>query len=126
MTKRRVRDERQAELFCLPEPPPPPVKVVRQPKRPTVVDAAPEPEVETAIEERIARLTQREVEDLARGLPDEHLAHVALASARELLRRLGRGSAQRRPRSARGSTPIEHAVRQIAAALAEGAPSDEW
>lgn len=126
MTKRRVRDERQAELFSLPEPPPPPVKVVRQPKRPTVVEVAPDPAAETAIEEMIARLTQREVEDLARGLPDESLAYVALAGARELLRRLGKSSAQHRPRSARGGTSIEHAVRQIAAALAEGTSSDEW
>lgn len=126
MTRRRVRDERQAELFSLPEPPPPPVKVVRQPRRPTVVDAAPDLAAEAAIEEAITRLTQREIENLARGLPDEPLAHVALASARELLRRLGRSGAQRRPRSARGGPSIEHAARQIAASLAEGIPGDEW
>ena len=126
MTK-RVRDERQCELFCLPEPLPVPVKAVRQTKRQPKEEPAAAPRPEMTAEEVVACLTPSVLENLVSTLPDDKLALVVIAATRDLKRRLARSGSQRRSRSAKGGvSDLERAVRQGADAFREAAPSDEW
>ena len=87
MTRRLVQDERQAELFRLPELPAPAKMLRRSTRRPKDDPPAPMPEM---AEEVAARLTPVELDDLVRALPDEKLAHLFVAATRDLRRRLAR------------------------------------
>lgn len=125
MTRRLVRDERQAELFRLPERPAP-AKTPRGSGPPSKDEPALGPVVEMA-EEVAARLTPVELDDLVRALPDGKLAHLLVAATRDLRRRLARAGSQRRSRAAKGgASDLERALRQVAAELGEPASADEW
>jgi hypothetical protein len=97
MTK-RVPDERQGELFGLPEPSPVPVKAARPSKRQPKDEPAAAPTPEITAEEVAARLMPPELDDLVRTLPDDKLALVVMAAMRDLKRRLARSGTQRRAR----------------------------
>src|SRR4051794_8621705 len=101
MTRRSARDQRQAELFHLPESPPTPVKPARRPTRRLKEEPAADPAPEVTAEQVAARLTPPELEVLVRTLPDDKLAHVVMAATRDLKSRLERSGAQRRSRSAK-------------------------
>ena len=125
MTRRPVRDERQSELFPLPETPPAPAKSARRPK-PTKDEPFPQAP-EMPAEEMVARLAPRDIEELVRGLPDETLAHLTTAATRELRRRLARSGGQRQGRTVRGGHgALERAARQVAGDFVETVPADEW
>jgi|SRR4051812_47471684 hypothetical protein len=127
MTRRPARDERQAELFCLPEPPPTPVKRARRPTWPPKEEPAPDPAPDLPSEEVAARLTPVELDDLVRVLSDEKLAHLVMAATRDLKRRLARSGIQRRSRPMRkGVSDLERVVQQVANEFREAAPTDEW
>jgi hypothetical protein len=125
MTRRPVRDERQSELFPLPETSPASARSAQWPK-PAKVEPAPQA-LEVTAEEMVARLAPRDVEDLVRGLPDETLAHLTTAATRELRRRLARSGGQRRGRAVRGGHgTLERAARQVAGEFAEAISADDW
>src|SRR3954469_17378415 len=125
MTRRPVRDERQSELFPVPETPPAPAKSAR---RPNPAKDEPSPQApEMSAEEMVARLAPRDIEELVRGLPDEALAHLTTAATRELRRRLARSGGQRRGRAVRGGHgTLERAARQVAGEFAEAISADDW
>src|SRR4051794_25461861 len=127
MTRRPARDERQAELFCLPEPPPTPVKRARGQSGHQKEEPAADPAPQLPGEEVAARLTPVELDDLVRALSDEKLAHLVMAATRDLKRRLARGGSQRRSQSAKGgASDLERAIRLVANEFREAAPTDEW
>lgn len=69
-----------------------------------------------------AMLSPAGLDDLAAALPDEALARLVLAAARQLRRRLARGGT----RAGRRSSPaLERAARQLAAELGGEGGSDD-
>jgi hypothetical protein len=127
MTRRPARDERQVELFCLPDPPPAPVKRARRLTRSPKEEPAADPAPQLPGEEVAARLTPVELDDFVRALSDENLAHLVMAATRDLKRRLARSGIQRRSRPTRkGVSDLERVVQQVADEFREAAPTDEW
>lgn len=129
MTRRRAEsgDERQAELFGAPEPEPRPNAAVRPPSRksppepPRLGGRAAPPPAELGFEERVAKLSQRELESLAGALNDEQLAALVLGSVRALRRRLVHGS---RETGSRGAGVLERAARRLVEELSEETEAD--
>jgi hypothetical protein len=73
-----------------------------------------------------ARATPAELDAFVAALPDEALAHLALAGVRALRRRLAkaRGAGPRAPRGGQGEGPLERAARRLTAELG-GAVADD-
>ena len=117
MTRRLVRDQREAELFRLSEPPAP-AKAPPRSRRQSKDKPAPAPVPEMA-EEVAARLTPVELDDLVRALPDEKLARVAVAATRSLRRRRARVGSQRRSR-VEPSSQSKHVHANGLTAICEG------
>lgn len=125
MARRPVVDERQADIFgaSLPaqpasEPESPPARQLKSKPR-SQAPAPPEPQdlpAEPGIDALAARLSAAELDELAVALPNDSLAHLALASVRQLRRRLARAGGQGRSSKVRAS-PLERAARQLAAEL---------
>jgi hypothetical protein len=71
-----------------------------------------------------ARLSRTEWNELAAGLPDDVLAHLVIATVRQLRRRLARG----RGRSGKGRIPVlERSAQQLIAELGgQGENDDDW
>ena len=124
----------QADLFGAPEPASP----RRRAGRPKAVSAAPDAppaspaavkvssgEVssgEVSVEVLAERVTAAELDALAAALPDDALAHLVLAGARQLRRRLVRvganaGGRLARVAKGRGASSLERAARQLAAEM---------
>ncbi len=119
----------QADLFGAPEP----VSPRRRAGRPKAVSAAPDAPPaspaaikvssgEVSVEVLAERVTAAELDALAAALPDEALAHLVLAGARQLRRRLVRvganaGGRLARVAKGRGASSLERAARQLAAEM---------
>jgi hypothetical protein len=80
---------------------------------------------ETSLVDLAARATPSELDQLVAALPDEGLAHLALASVRALRRRLARtGASGTRGRKGLAGA-LERAARQLAAELGGMATGDD-
>jgi hypothetical protein len=119
---RRLADERQADMFgasCPAQPAPapqrPPAREDRGKQGKSPAPSFQQPQdtpAEAGIDTIAARLSPAELDELAAALPDNALAHLALAALRQLRRRLARAGTQGRSKG-RAST-LERAARQIA------------
>ena len=113
--------EGQADLFgSLPKPVAAKARTVRQQPVP-----APAPNGHQAPGEDAAslatRLSPAELDELAAALSDDALAHLVVATVRQLRRRLARGGG----RAARQPSPaLDRAARQIAAELGADSGDD--
>jgi len=85
----------------------------------------PEPESPAALAERAGRA---DLDEFVSALSDEGLAHLALASARALKRRLARDKGRRGPGPAGkgGAGPLEKAVQSLSAEVAGSSGEDTW
>ena len=117
-------DERQADLFGLPPAPPPATRMpARSHKLPAAEPPAAQPETATAF---AARATEADLDEFVTALDDDALAQIALASARQLKRRLARAHG-RQPRSGRRRpSALDKAGAQLAAEWAKGVEEDAW
>lgn len=113
-------DERQANLFGWAEEAPVP-PAPRRARKPAPEPAAAEPESAATFAERAS---EAELDELVAALPDDALAHLTLASARQLKRRIGRSAKGRRPAKGRPG-PLERAGQDLAREWAARADPDE-
>ena len=83
------------------------------------------PQAEATLAGLAARATPSELDELIRALPDDGLAHLAVASVRALRRRLAKPAAGGgRGRKGRAGA-LERAAHQIAAELSGSASGDD-
>jgi len=125
-------DRRQADFFGAPAPTPAAPEHRPTPKPQPEQDIKrrlPPPDSEDAplsdsIEALAARLSPAELNELAAALPDDVLAHLVIATVRQLRRRLARSGS----RSGNGRTPaLERSARQLIAELSgQGEDDDDW
>lgn len=116
MTRTPRTDERQPDLFGWTAPSPAKPPRSRRHAKPTPSTDPPAAEPETLIA-LAGRATQLDFDEFVTALDDEALAHLALASARQLRRRLGRtnGNRSRSKGSTRGLSALDRAGSQLAA-----------
>lgn len=130
MARRPEADRRQADFFGVPAPAPaaperPPAPkpqpgqdIKRRPPPLTNGDAA----LGDSIDVLAARLSPAELNELVAGLTDDALAHLVVATARQLRRRLARSGG----RGGTGRTSaLERSARQLIAELGEQG-DDDW
>ncbi len=117
MAHRPETDQRQADFFGAPAPTPvapeqrptPKPKPKRQPPPSDIKEASFD-----SIDVLAARLSRTEWNELVAGLPDEDLAHLVIATVRQLRRRLARS----RGRSGKGcASALERSAQQLIAEL---------
>ena len=126
MARNRIRDERQGDLFGAP---PPPAKPVRRASPPTAAREealAPEP---VSLSSLGTRATRPEIDDFLDGMPDGVLAYLVVEATRLVKRRLahGQGRGLRTKGPGMGKTPLDDAVRRVAAELIEFEdPGETW
>ena len=132
MARRPETDRQQADFFgapaptpAVPEQPPTPkpkpeLGIKRQPS-PSDIEDAP---LCDSIDVLAARLSHTEWNGLVAGLPDDVLAHLVVATVRQLRRRLARS----RGRSGKGRTSaLERSAQQLIAELGgQGEDGDDW
>ena len=83
------------------------------------------PQAEATLAGLAVRATPSELDELVRALTDDGLAHLALASARALRRRLAKpGASRERGRKGRAGA-LERAGHQLAAELGGSASGDD-
>lgn len=135
MAQKPGSDARQADIFGVPapEPKPAPTKPEPRPARqvkpskteapssPQAVTVRPEPD---SLDTLAARLTPAELSELVTALPDHALAHLVIATIRQLRRRLTRING----RAGKGgaSSPLERAARQLIAELGEQGDDEDF
>ncbi len=123
MARRPAADERQTNIFGAILPVPPTFEPLptpnRHPKRKQGRSRAlPAPGDQNApaganMDELATRLSPAELDELAATLPDGALAHLILATMRQLRRRLARSGGHRGSRSR--ASALERAAQQLAA-----------
>lgn len=125
MTRRRVWDERQGDLFGMPAPAP-----TDTPKRSVPSRSPPSSEqvVEaTSLSSMAERATRPEMDELVNELEDADLAYLTVRGVRALKRRLARRGKSRGTRGMKRGTPLDRALQDIAAELSElENPDDAW
>ena len=129
----RPADPRQPDLFGdAAQKTPPPARELRRQEhrrrepagRTDGVTGPAGPQAEATLAELGARATPSELDELIRALPDDGLAHLAVASVRTLRRRLAKPAASGgRGRKGRAGG-LERAAHQIAAELGGSACGD--
>ena len=118
-------DERQADLFGF-VPPPVAMRVPRPRKPPGDETPAPEPGTETAAS-FAERATEADLDELVTAVSDEALAYLALASARQLRRRLARNGGGRGAKGkAQRRSPLDRAGAALAAEWATAPDEGTW
>ncbi len=130
MARRPEADRRQADFFGVPAPAPaaperlpapkpqPGQDIKRWPPTPDSGDAP----LGDSIDALAARLSPAELNELVAALPDEALAHLVVATARQLRRRLARSGG----RGGKGrASALERSARQLIAELGEQG-DDDW
>jgi len=126
MARNRVRDERQGDLFGVPPPPAKPVRRAFPPKAAREEALAQEP---VSLSSLGTRVTRPEIDDFLDGMPDQELSYLVVEATRLVKRRLARGQG-RGPRTkglGMGKTPLDDAVRRVAAELMEFEdPGETW
>ena len=132
VARRPETDRRQADFFGAPAPtlavpeqcptpkPKPKPGIKRQPP-PSDIKEAP---LCDSIDVLAARLSRIEWNELVAGLPDDVLAHLVIATVRQLRRRLARS----RGRGGKGRTSaLERSAQQLIAELGgQGENGDDW
>lgn len=136
MAQKPASDARQADFFGVPAPAPPPTpdKPAPRPARPDKPSqkietpppsrngyVRPEPD---SLDTLAARLSPAELNEFVTALPDQALAHLVIATIRQLRRRLTRRSGQ--PGKGGASSPLERAARQLIAELGEQGSDDDF
>jgi len=132
VARRPEVDRRQADFFGAPAPTPAAPEHIPTPKPQPEQDIKrrllpPDSEdapLSDSIEALAARLSPTELNELAAALPDDVLAHLVIATVRQLRRRLARSGS----RSGNGRTPaLERSARQLIAELSgQGEDDDDW
>ncbi len=132
VARRPETDRRQTDFFGAPAPTPtaPEQRPTLKPKpKPGIKRQPPPSDIEEAplcdsIEVLAARLSRTEWNALVAGLPDDVLAHLVVATVRQLRRRLARS----RGRSGKGRTSVlERSAQQLIAELGgQGEDGDDW
>jgi hypothetical protein len=126
MARNRVRDERQGDLFRAPPPPAKPVRRASPTKAAREEALALEP---VSLSNLGARATRPEIDDFLDGMPDQALAYLVIEATRLVKRRLARGQGRglRTKGPGMGKTPLDDAVRRVAAELMEFEdPGETW
>lgn len=131
MVRRPKRDERQADFFGVPSAtsaalePGPSAKPKPEPQTrhmPAQLDSEDAPSGD-GLDGLAARLSAAEWNELIAALSDEALAHVVIATARQLRRRLRRSGG----RGGKGRTSsLERSAQQLIAELREHGDDDDW
>jgi len=132
VARRPEVDRRQADFFGAPAPTPaaPERRPTAKPKseqdikpRLPPLDSEDAPSSDS-IEALAARLSPAELNELAAALTDDVLAHLVIATVRQLRRRLARSGS----RGGNGRTPaLERSARQLIAELSgQGEDDDDW
>lgn len=131
VARRPETDQWQADFFRAPAPTPaapeqrPTAKPKPKPgiKRQPPSDCAEAPLCDS-IDVLAARLSRTEWNELVATLPDDALAHLVIATVRQLRRRLARS----RGRSGKGrASALEHSAQQLIAELSgQGENDDGW
>jgi len=132
VARRPETDRRQADFFGAPAPTPaaPEQRPTSKPKpKPGIKRQPPSSDIEEtplcdSIDVLAARLSRTEWNELVAGLPDDVLAHLVIATVRQLRRRLARS----RGRSGKGRTSaLERSAQQLIAELGgQGENGDDW
>ena len=131
MARRPAVDGRQANLFGAPIPAPAAPEHRPTPKRKPEQDVkrrAPPSDTadvrsDNGINVLAARLSAGEMNELVATLPDDALAHLVIATMRQLRRRLARSGG----RGGKGRTSaLERSARQLIAELSGHGEDDEW
>ncbi len=125
-------DRRQADFFGVPAPtpaalkqrPPPKLKPKQGVNRQSPPSDSEEAPLCDSIDVLAARLSRTEWNELVATLPDDALAHLVIATVRQLRRRLARI----RGRNGKGSTSaLERSAQQLIAELSgQGENDDGW
>ena len=131
MVRRPKGDERQADFFGVPsagsgapeprssaKPKPEP----QTPHMPAPLDSEDAPSGD-GFDGIAARLLPSEWKELIAALSDEALAHVVIATARQLRRRLRRSSG---PSGEGRTSSLERSAQQLIAELREHGDDDDW
>ena len=132
VARRPEADRRQADFFGAPAPTPaapehrptPKLKPKQGIKRQPPQSGSEEVPLCDSIDVMAARLSRTEWNELVATLPDDALAHLVIAIARQLRRRLARS----RGRSGKGRTSaLERSAQQLIAELGgQGENDDDW
>lgn len=132
VTRRPETDRRQADFFGDPAPTPvaPEQRPTPKPKpKPEIKRQPPPSDLEetplcNSIDMLAARLSRTEWNELVAGLPDDVLAHLVIATVRQLRRRLVRS----RGHNGKGSiSALERSAQQLIAELGgQGENGDNW
>jgi len=132
VARRPEVDRRQADFFGAPAPTPaapehrptPKPQPEQDIKRRSLPPDSEDAPLSDSIEALAARLSPAELNELAAALPDDALAHLVIATVRQLRRRLARSGS----RGGNGRTPaLERSARQLIAELSgEGEDDDDW
>ena len=132
MARRPKADRRQADFFGAPAPTPavpehrptPKPKPKQGIKRQSPQSGSEEVPLCDSINVMAARLSRTEWNELVATLPDDALAHLIIATARQLRRRLARSHG----RSGKGRTSaLERSTQQLIVELGGGGENDhEW
>lgn len=133
MAQKPTKDARQADFFGTPEPTPiaSPLRPVQQTKssQTTTRSIPPAPSrpiqpEQDSLDDLAAHLSPAELSQLVAALPDPALAHLVIATVRQLRRRLARTSRHTDTRSVR--SPLERAAYQLIEELREQGDDDDF
>jgi hypothetical protein len=132
MAQKPTKDARQADFFGAPEPTPiasPPRPVQQTKPSQTTTRSLPPPSrsiqpEQDSLDDLAAHLSPAELSQLVAALPDPALAHLVIATVRQLRRRLARTSRHADTRSVR--SPLERAARQLIEELREQGDDDDF
>ena len=132
MARRPEADRRQADFFGAPTPTPcaPEHRPTSKPKpKPGIKRQPPPSDIEEtplcdSIDVLAARLSRTEWNELVAALPDDALAHLVIATVRQLRRRLARSHG----RGGKGrASALERSAQQLIAELSgQGENDDGW
>lgn len=132
MAHKPKADARQADFFGVPVPAPAapvPRPVDRDKpkpaiKRPALLQNGQRAPERDSLDAPAARPSPAEMNELVANLPDHALAHLVIATVRQLRRRLTRISGHAGKRGT--ASPLERAARQLVAELGEQGGDDDF
>ena len=132
VARRPEADRRQADFFGPPAPAPaaskqrslPKLKPEQEVRRRSPPSDSEETPARDSIDVLAARLSRAEWNELVAGLPDDALAHLVIATVRQLRRRLARSQG----RNSKGhASVLERSARQLIDELGgQGESDDGW
>jgi hypothetical protein len=133
VARRPETDRRQADFFGAPAstpaapeqrptPKPKPKPGIKRQTSPSDIEETPSRD---SFDVLAARLSRTEWHELVAGLPDDVLAHLVIATVRQLRRRIARSRG--RSGKGRGASALERSAQQLIAELGgQGESGDDW